>query len=122
MWPRRIILLLIVCCSLLAACVPKYPGPEMTDAGVSFTFFAPQAKSVAIAGTFNSWDTHRDELSGPDKNGIWHIVLPLPEGRYEYLFIVDGTKWQPDPAVPQVDDGFGGKNSVLLMGSEPSPL
>ncbi len=117
MGPRRVILSLMVFGSLIASCQPRYPGPEMTNAGVSFTFSAPGAKSVAIAGSFNSWDPHKDELSGPDKNGIWRIVLPLAEGRYEYLFIVDGTSWQPDPAVPQVDDGFGGKNSVIVIGS-----
>ncbi len=113
--PRRLILLLWVC-SLLLSCEPRYPGPQMTNAGVSFTFSAPEAKSVAIAGTFNSWDKRKDKLSGPDRNGMWRIVLPLPEGRYEYLFIVDGKHWKPDPAVPQVDDGFGGKNSVVVIG------
>ncbi len=105
-------------CSLLAACVPKHPGPEMTKEGVSFTLYAPKATSVAIAGSFNAWDTRKDRLSGPDKNGLWSIVLPLAEGRYEYLFVINEKDWQPDPAVPEVDDGFGRKNSVLLVGEE----
>ncbi len=107
---------LVVFFSAIAACAPLHPGPELTKEGVRFTFSAPNAKSVAIAGTFNSWDKRKDKLSGPDKNGMWHIVLPLPEGRYEYLFIVDGKHWKPDPAVAQVDDGFGGKNSVVVIG------
>ncbi len=106
----------LVLCSLLAACEARYPGPEVKDGGVSFTFSAPQAKSVAIAGTFNSWDARKNELSGPDKNGLWRIFLPLPQGRYEYLFIVDGRNWKPDPGAPEVDDGFGGKNSVIVIG------
>ncbi len=115
--PRRImILLLFLAGPLLAACQPRYPGPAMTTDGVSFTFSAPQATSVAITGSFNSWDAHGDALAGPDPKGLWHIVLALPEGRYEYLFLVDGSKWQTDPAVPQVDDGFGGKNSVIVIG------
>jgi 1,4-alpha-glucan branching enzyme len=107
---------------MIASCGPKHPGPEITSGGVSFTVSAPQARSVAIAGSFNTWNIHNNRLSGPDKNGMWSIVLPLPEGRYEYLFIVDGTKWQPDPAVPEVDDGFGGKNSVLVIGGEHAGL
>jgi 1,4-alpha-glucan branching enzyme len=93
-----------------------------TKEGVRFSFFAPEAKSVAIAGSFNAWDSERNTLSGPDKKGIWSIVVSLPEGRYEYLFIVDGKRWQLDPAVPAVDDGFGGKNSLLVVEQEHSVL
>jgi len=122
MRPRLAILSSLFLCTLITSCGPKHHGPEMTSGGVSFTFSAPEARSVAIAGSFNAWSIHNDRLSGADKNGIWSIVLPLPEGRYEYLFIVDGTKWQLDPAVPEVDDGFGGKNSVLVIGGEHSGL
>ncbi len=107
---------------LIAACAPLHPGPELTKGGVRFAFSAPKAKSVAIAGSFNAWSKSKDRLSGPDENGVWHIVIPLSEGRYEYLFLVDGITWQTDPSVPAVDDGFGGKNSVLVIGNERSPL
>lgn len=115
---RLAILSLLLFCSLITSCGPKHPGPEMTSGGVSFTFYAPTSKSVSIAGSFNAWSIQKDSLSGPDKNGIWSIVIPLPAGRYEYLFVVDGKKWQPDPSVPEVDDGFGEKNSVLVIGSD----
>jgi len=117
----RLTIMSMLFCSLLAACGLKHPGPEMTRDGVSFTFYAPQAKSVAIAGSFNAWNMHKDSLSGPDQKGLWSIVIPLHEGRYEYLFVINGKDWQPDPSVPGVDDGFGGKNSVLLIGEEHSP-
>src|SRR5512143_1835388 len=116
MRPRLAILSILFFSTLITACGPKHLGPEMTRDGVSFTFYAPEAKNVAIAGTFNAWDIHKNRLSGPDKEGYWRIVIPLPEGRYEYLFIVDGKKWHPDPSVPEIDDGFGGKNSVLVIG------
>jgi 1,4-alpha-glucan branching enzyme len=86
----------------------------MTKDGILFTFYAPTAKSIMISGSFNAWDIHKDRMAGPDKSGVWNIVITLPEGRYEYLFIVDGN-WLPDPSVPTVDDGFGGKNSVLFV-------
>lgn len=101
--------------SSIVSCAPKHSGPEVTNEGVLFSFYAPAAKSVAIAGSFNGWDIRKDSLAGPDKRGLWSIVIPLREGRYEYLFIVGGKDWQPDPSVPVVDDGFGGKNSVLLV-------
>jgi 1,4-alpha-glucan branching enzyme len=108
------VLLLVVFLLSIAGCAQKRLGPEITKDGILFTFYAPTAKSVAISGSFNAWDIQKDRLSGPDKNGVWSGVITLREGRYEYLFIVDGT-WQPDPSVPAVDDGFGGKNSVLFV-------
>jgi hypothetical protein len=42
--------------------------------------------------------------------------VALPPGVYQYTFIVDGARWQPDPlAVSQVSDGFGQVNSVLIV-------
>jgi 1,4-alpha-glucan branching enzyme len=108
------VLLLVVFLLSIAGCVQKHLGPEITKDGIRFTFYAPTAKSVAISGSFNGWDIHKDRLSGPDTSGVWSDVIPLREGRYEYLFIVDG-KWLPDPSVPEVDDGFGEKNSVVVI-------
>lgn len=100
----------------LAGCAPKYLGPEVRRDGVYFSLYAPAAKSVAIAGSFNQWDVHRDALAGPGNQGVWNIILPLPVGRYEYLFFIDEKEWKLDPGTPWVDDGFGGKNSVVVIG------
>jgi 1,4-alpha-glucan branching enzyme len=108
------VLLLAVFLLSIAGCAQKHRGPEITKDGILFIFYAPTAKSVTISGSFNAWDIRKGRLSGPDKSGVWSVVIPLPEGRYEYLFIVDG-KWLPDPSVPAVDDGFGGKNSVVVI-------
>ena len=82
---------------------------------VRFWFFARSAKSVAIAGSFNRWNPESGRLSGPDKKGLWNITLPLSEGRYEYRFVVNDSEWVLDPSVPSVDDGLGGKNSILVI-------
>jgi len=76
---------------------------------------APSARTVAVTGSFNRWDATSDLLSGPDRSDRWTISLSLPPGRYEYLFVINGTEWTPDPLAPSVDDGFGGQNSVLLV-------
>jgi 1,4-alpha-glucan branching enzyme len=109
------VLILVVFLLSIAGCVQKRLGPEITKDGILFTFYAPTAKSITISGSFNAWDIHKDRMSGPDNNGVWSGIIPLREGRYEYLFIVDGKEWQPDPSVPAVDDGFGGKNSVVVI-------
>ena len=107
--------LLIYTISALTGCSLKYKGPRITEGGVMFRIKAPDAGGVAIAGSFNQWDTDRDMLSGPDKTGIWSIFIPLSDGRYEYLYIIDGTQWLLDPAVPSAGDGFGGRNSVISI-------
>jgi len=111
---RSIIMLLFFL--LLAGCSVKHPGPEVRDGSVRFVFFAPKASSVAVAGSFNRWDPRENILSGPNRKGLWTITLELPGGRYEYLFVVDGNEWLPDPGALSVDDGLGGKNSVVEVG------
>lgn len=83
--------------------------------GVRFALELKNAKKVAIVGAFNQWDSERDVLSGSDGDGMWQITIPLSEGRYEYLFLINEEKWVLDPTVPFVDDGLGGKNSVVLI-------
>jgi hypothetical protein len=40
----------------------------------------------------------------------------LPDGRYEYMFLVDGQKMIQDPeALIHQEDGFGNQNSVLVL-------
>jgi len=85
-----------------------------SDAGrvelVRFALRAGDATRVELAGSFNGWTPAPLERR-PD--GTFETVLPLEKGRHEYAFRVDGT-WQPDPAArAAVDDGFGGRNSVL---------
>jgi 1,4-alpha-glucan branching enzyme len=112
---RTLALLLFL---LLSGCSVKQLGPEVLDGAVRFDFFAPKASRVAVAGSFNQWDPQMNALSGPDRKGVWTVTLPLPEGRYEYLFVVDGSKWQTDPGALSVDDGLGGRNSVVEVGRE----
>lgn len=79
---------------------------------VRFTLRAEDARQVELAGSFNGW-TPAPLTRLPD--GTFEAVLPLPKGRHEYAFRVDGA-WQPDPAAKAVvDDGFGGRNSVLEL-------
>ena len=90
-------------------------APARTDAGWRFSFSAPNAGSVHLAGTFNSWNTSADPMQKGD-GGLWFLVKPLDPGSYQYKFVVNGTEWKPDPANPQpVDDGYGGTNSVLVV-------
>ena len=73
-----------------------------------------KAHTVAIAGDFNGWNPQANILEDLEGDGIWTGTLKLEPGRYEYMFVLDGEKWFPDPnALRYVKDGFGNKNAIL---------
>jgi 1,4-alpha-glucan branching enzyme len=100
---------------MLLGCAPTSPAPQVLSDGVRFNFHAPDAKSVAIAGSFNQWDQKLNHLAGPDKKGVWTITVPLPPGRIEYRFVINDSEWVLDPAAPSIDDGLEGKNSFVIV-------
>jgi 1,4-alpha-glucan branching enzyme len=72
----------------------------------------PGAQSVAIAGSFNSWQPEQAKTTG---NGGWVKELTIAPGRYEYMFVVDG-QWMADPNAKEfAPNPFGGQNSVLVI-------
>jgi 1,4-alpha-glucan branching enzyme len=110
-------LLVLFSILLLISCSIPRPRTELTKNGVRFALPAPQARSVAVAGDFNHWDREKNRLTGPDEKGFWTATISLPRGRYEYLFLIDGTTWVSDPAAPSLPDGMGGINSVVFVDS-----
>ena len=79
---------------------------------VEFEYFAPQAQSVFLVGTFNDWNEKTCPLS-KNKEGRWKVALPLPSGKHEYRFLVDGA-WECDPNVKEcVPNPFGSWNCVI---------
>jgi len=73
-----------------------------------------KAHTMAIAGDFNGWNPQANLLEDSEGDGIWTGTLKLEPGRYEYMFVLDGEKWFPDPnALRYVKDGFGNRNAIL---------
>lgn len=73
------------------------------------------ANAVALTGTFVSWAGTVPPAIAFAKggDGAWTGSYDFAPGMHQYKYIVDGS-WIPDPTNPdQVDDGFGGKNSVI---------
>jgi anti-sigma-K factor RskA len=90
------------------------PAEQFSEVNFSLAAESNQLSSVAVVGDFNNWDPSQDLLKDEDSDGIWTATLELESGRYEYMFILDGERWIPDPqAYHYVRDGFGGKNSVI---------
>lgn len=81
---------------------------------VEFTYYAPHAANVEIAGDFAGWQTGKHKLTKA-ADGSWHLKLMLPPGRYQYQFVIDGA-WTADPSCPaRVSDDFGRENSLLIL-------
>ena len=94
--------------------VTQYCPNNLAEITFSMRADASQVKSIAVVGDFNDWDPTRNLLTDKNNDGIWTVTLKLEPGRYEYMFILDGQKWVPDPsAYRYVSDGFGNKNAVL---------
>jgi 1,4-alpha-glucan branching enzyme len=79
---------------------------------VIISFHAPLAAEVCVAGTFNGWDGHRDQLK-KNRKGLWKLAKSLVPGIYEYRFVVDGI-WRDDPSCAnRHSNPFGGENCIL---------
>jgi len=79
---------------------------------VKFTYFAPRAISVSVAGSFNNWTPGSFRLE-IDRAGQWCGTMMLKPGTYQYRFFVNG-QWTDDPhAKKTVPNEFGAKNAVL---------
>jgi hypothetical protein len=84
---------------------------------VQFMLVAPTARTVSVVGDFNDWDPTATPLREAAGAGVWTITVPLAAGRHQYVFMVDGNRWTPDPAAPvAVEDDFGLPNSVITVG------
>lgn len=84
---------------------------------VRFVLEAPTASNVSVVGDWNGWQADENHLSDADGDGVWELQIRLRRGNeYRYQFIIDNEKWIPDPRSSfQVEDGFGGFNSILQI-------
>ena len=106
----------------VALLLTRAPGPAQGPRAVArdsvfvrFVLYAPGARQVAVAGTFNQWDRDAAPLVPAGSSGVWSTTLALPVGQHQYAFVVDGARWVVDPSAPAVDDGFGRRNSVVAV-------
>ena len=109
------------CVALLAAGAIFYgslmdrPASSRSTVLVRLVIVQPGARTVQVAGDFNGWTpAPLVEIS----DGAWAVTLSMEPGRYEYMYVIDGTQWIADPfAAEQNEDGFGSRNAVLEVRS-----
>ncbi len=90
----------------------KDVGAILHRDGVSFRVWAPFAKSVAVTGTFNGWQSAPLES---ENDGYWAGIIKGAEAGDEYRYIIgSGTQqmYKNDPRALQVTTNNG--NSVVV--------
>jgi len=76
-----------------------------------FSFTAPTARSVQLAGDFTQW---QQKLVNVQKghDGIWRASVELAPGPHHYRFLVDG-QWRDDPECAlHAPNPFGSQDAV----------
>lgn len=103
------------------------PMPEVCDDAYKqcpheFSLADMGQTSVEVRGDFGA-DTWNVGVPMMKQGGNWVAVTTIPYNKaVAYKFVVNGGMWINDPGNPNtVDDGFGGKNS-LLMAATCAPL
>jgi 1,4-alpha-glucan branching enzyme len=82
----------------------------------TFSFKAPSARRVLLAGDFTRWLAHPIPLR-MQSDGTWTATTTLAPGTYHYRFFVDGD-WRDDPECKvRVQNPFGTQNDVIQIGA-----
>jgi len=89
------------------------PFPLATMVEKQFFYHAPKANRVKIVGTFNHWKPSEESLMERKKDGTWSKRIYLAPGTYQYRFLIDDVWVEDQNNFYQVDNAFGGKNSVV---------
>ncbi|MBD3349719.1 MAG: hypothetical protein GF400_11070 [Candidatus Eisenbacteria bacterium] len=113
------------CAAVLGAIEDRLPPPHEVEEGILFQYHAPSARQVTLAGSFNNWggtqgggryDPDIDRMGDPNNDGVWTIVVPLPPGRYQYKFVIDGgVRWEKDPNNQDTGTEGGIENSLIVV-------
>ncbi len=93
--------------------------PQMVNGNVKFTYMNKSAVSVSLVGDFNGWSKD-DALMKNDGGGLWAFEKKLKPGIYQYDFLVDGKKYENDPANAANVENYNnsGRNSVFVLTEE----
>ena len=93
--------------------------PRQVFGGILFSYSAPKAASVLIAGDFNRWVTEPLILVDK-KSGCWQKLIPLEAGIHHYKFLVD-DEWRTDPLNPAIESNpYGVFDSVIVVERVPA--
>ena len=82
-------------------CLGAHPRQMLGVPGVSFAVWAPNARRVAVVGSFNQWDSRRHPMRLRRECGVWELFVPgLAEGdfyKFEILTVAGERLLKSDP-------------------------
>jgi len=79
----------------------SHPVEKNGEKGFYFAVWAPNARAVSVAGSFNNWDTRQCPLAPRQSSGIWEGFIPgIPTGTL-YKYHIQST--QNNYAVDKTD-------------------
>jgi len=90
---------------------PNIDSPEIT-----FNYYDPSAREVALIGSFNGWQSKDGEMVRI-RPGLWEGSLEVPApGIHRYKFLIDRSRWIHDPEnLLRIEDGLGGFHSLITI-------
>jgi 1,4-alpha-glucan branching enzyme len=99
----------------MPASTRPFMGATPYDTGTTFRVWAPFARSVVVAGTFNNWSLAKNPLYS-ETNGYWSVDVPDVKVGAEYKFVLTSTAtpgvlWKNDPYARELTQSNG--NSVI---------
>ena len=74
----------------------------------------PEADTVTLLGDFNNWTDSINPLQ-KDTSGKWKTEIELPEGEFEFRYLVNHQEWKNDEKLPRKPNAFGTENSVVTV-------
>lgn len=93
-------------------------GARLLDGWCAFRVWAPFAREVAVAGSFNSWDA-RDVFLWHEGGGYWSVEIAGVNVGDEYRYVITGingeTLWRIDPSARETTSSVG--NAVVTSRS-----
>ena len=74
------------------------------------------AEGVNVIGDFNNWNSEGYGMKRIQGTNLWTVSIPLEEGIYKYVFLIDNKEWAVDPfSQITVKDNFGNESSLIVL-------
>jgi cyclomaltodextrinase / maltogenic alpha-amylase / neopullulanase len=113
---------------ILLACLLGLAASGFADSPHTFIYHpSDHPRKVDVAGTFNNWSDTANPMQR-QSDGSFAATLTLPDGIYQYKFVVNGDQWLPDPnSDKELEDAADTHhNSAVMVGPDarnaPAPL
>lgn len=81
-------------------------GSQVLGSDTTFRVWAPNATTVTVAGSFNSWSTSANPLVS-EGAGHWSVDVLGDQSGETYKYVIDGTLWKNDPQARDVTNSVG---------------